>query len=95
MAGSVAAKAALEGKSGMMVAFIREPGDEYRITYQLTDVNEVCNKEKPFPSEWITDHGTNIGDGYVKYALPLIQGASPVKLVNGLPAFLDLATALK
>lgn len=30
MAGSVAAKAALEGKSGMMVAFIREPGDEYK-----------------------------------------------------------------
>lgn len=95
MAGSVAAKAALDGKSGMMVAFIREPGDEYKITYQLTDVNEVCNKEKPFPAEWITDNGTNIDDGYVKYALPLIQGASPVKLVNGLPAFLDLATALK
>ncbi|MCI8465389.1 MAG: 6-phosphofructokinase [Lachnospiraceae bacterium] len=95
MAGSVAAKAALEGKTGMMVAFIREPGDEYRISYQLTDVNEVCNKEKPFPAEWITDNGTNIGEGYVKYALPLIQGASPVKLVNGLPAFLDLATTLK
>ncbi len=91
MAGSVAAKAALEGKTGMMVAFIREPGDEYKITYQLTDVNEVCNKEKPFPAEWITDNGTNIGEGYIKYALPLIQGASPVKLVNGLPAFLDLA----
>ena len=95
MAGSVAAKAALEGKTGMMVAFIREPGDEYKITYQLTDVNEVCNKEKPFPAEWITDGGTNIGDGYVKYALPLIQGASPVKLVDGLPAFLDLATTVK
>ena len=94
MAGSVAAKAALEGKTGMMVAFIREPGDEYKITYQLTDVNEVCNKEKPFPAEWITDNGTNIGEGYIKYALPLIQGASPVKLVNGLPAFLDLAQKL-
>ncbi len=95
MAGSVAAKAALEGKTGMMVAFIREPGEEYKIAYQLTDVNEVCNKEKPFPAEWITDNGTNIGEGYIKYALPLIQGASPVKLVNGLPAFLDLATTLK
>ena len=93
-AGSVAAEAALEGKSGMMVAFIREPGDEYKITYQLTDVNEVCNKEKPFPAEWITDNGTNIGEGYIKYALPLIQGDSPVKLVNELPAFLDLATKL-
>ena len=93
MAGSEAAKAALEGKTGMMVAFIREPGDEYKITYQLTDVNEVCNKEKPFPAEWITDNGTNIGEGYIKYATPLIQGASPVKLVDGLPAFLDLATA--
>lgn len=93
-AGSIAAKAALDGKTGMMVAFIREPGEEYKISYQLTDVNEVCNQEKKFPAEWITDNGTNIGQGYIDYAMPLIQGASPVKLVNGLPAFLDLATKL-
>ena len=77
-----------DGKSGMMVAFIREPGDEYKITYQLTDVNEVCNKEKPFPAEWITDNGTNIGEGYIKYALPLIQGKVEVPLgTDGLPDF--------
>ncbi len=94
MAGSEAAKAALEGKTGMMVAFIREPGDEYKISYQLTDVNEVCNQVKDFPMEWVVN-GNDIGQGYIDYALPLIQGASPVKLVNGLPAFLDLATKLK
>ena len=91
MAGSIAAEAALKGKSGMMVAFIREPGEDYKITYQLTDVNEVCNKEKKFPAEWITDNGTNIGEGYIKYALPLIQGTAPVKMKDGLPVFLDLA----
>lgn len=91
MAGSIAAEAALKGKSGMMVAFIRESGEDYKITYQLTDVNEVCNKEKKFPAEWITDNGTNIGEGYIKYALPLIQGTAPVKMKDGLPVFLDLA----
>ena len=34
----------------------------------------------------------SFGGGYA--ALPLIQGASPVKLMNGLPAFLDLAQKL-
>ncbi len=87
MAGSLAVEAALRGETGMMVAFIREPGAEYKINYELHDVNEICNQEKPFPAEWIID-GNDIGQGYIDYALPLIQGQSPIQYENGLPKFL-------
>lgn len=88
MAGSLAVEAALKGETGKMVAFIREPGEEYKISYELRDVNEICNKEKPFPKEWITGNNNDIGQGYIDYALPLIQGRSPVPFENGLPKFL-------
>ena len=87
MAGSLAVEAALEGETGKMVAFIRQPGKEYKINYELRDVNEICNKEKPFPKEWIVD-GNNISQDYIDYALPLIQGRSPLPYENGLPKFL-------
>ncbi len=87
MAGSEGVKAALEGETGIMIGFQRAAGDEYHIDYVRVDVNKVCNEEKPFPAEWIIDNGTNISDEYVKYALPLIQGASPVQYENGLPVY--------
>ncbi len=86
-AGSEGVKAALEGETGIMIGFKRAEGEEYHIDYVRVDVNEVCNQEKPFPAEWITNGGRDVGEGYVKYALPLIQGASPVQYENGLPVY--------
>ena len=88
MVGSLAVEEALKGETGKMIAFIREPGAEYQITYQPVDVNEVCNQEKPFPAEWIGPEGNDILQGYIDYALPLIQGNTPVVYENGLPKFI-------
>ena len=74
MAGREAAKAAAEGKTGLMVAFDRAEGSEYKITCSLKDVNEICNAEKTVPLEWITKDGTDISDEFIAYAKPLIQG---------------------
>jgi 6-phosphofructokinase 1 len=52
------------------------------------DVNEVCNEEKPFPVEWINAEGNDILQGYIDYALPLIQGNTPVVYEDGLPKFI-------
>ena len=87
-AGHMAGELALAGETGKMVAFIREPGEEYKITYKPVDVNEVCNQVKEFPREWIVGDENDISEDYVKYALPLIQGQAPVKFENGLPKFL-------
>lgn len=87
-AGHMAGQLALAGETGKMIAFIREPGEEYKISYLPVDVNQVCNQVKEFPREWIVGDENDISMEYVKYAQPLIQGEAPVKYENGLPKFL-------
>lgn len=38
------------------------------------DVNLICNQEKAVPADWITGGGSDIGQEFIDYALPLIQG---------------------
>lgn len=89
MAGRVAVDAAIRGATGKMVSFTRVGGNKsYGINYDLVDVVDICNKEKKFPEEWITDNGTNISDEYIEYVSPLIQGENMVPFANGLPMHL-------
>ena len=87
-AGRFAVKSALEGASGQMVTLNRLPGPDYHMVPGLTDAAAVCNKEKTFPSEWITPDGCGIRPEFISYALPLIQGEPPRAAENGLPRYL-------
>lgn len=87
LAGSHGVKAALAGATGMMISMERSEGDAYEIRYGLVDVNQVCNQEKPFPSAWITGHGTDIAPEFLSYALPFIQGEADRKMEQGLPVY--------
>jgi 6-phosphofructokinase 1 len=87
LAGSFGVKAVLEGATGKMVAFARACRDPYAIECTLVDVNEVCNREKPFPSQWITDGGSNISPDFLPYVLPLIQGEPKRAMSQGLPVY--------
>ena len=29
-----------------MIAFVRADGEEYKLSYEAKDVNEICNREK-------------------------------------------------
>lgn len=87
MAGSYGVQAALNGATGMMVALERTSQSPYQIHCTLADVNKVCNQEKPFPSEWITGHGTDISEAYLPYALPLIEGEVIRPMEDGLPVY--------
>lgn len=87
-AGSYGVKNAMEGVSGMMVAFKRTGDEPYTMECTLADVNEICNKEKTFPAEWITKNGTDIGPEFLTYVLPLIHGEAERKMENGLPLYL-------
>ena len=54
----------------------------------LEDVNQICNKEKTVPLEWISEDGSDITQDFIAYALPLIQGTVNVPLdTSGLPDF--------
>lgn len=86
-AGAYGVRAALAGETGRMVAFRRCPGEEYGLDYVTEDVNQICNQEKTVPLSWITKGGSDIGDEFIQYALPLIQGEVKVPSENGLPLF--------
>ena len=86
-AGSFGVTAALKGETGRMVSFVRDSTVSYDISCGLVDVNEVCNKEKCVPLSWITGNGTDIGQEFIDYALPLIQGNPAIPMKRGLPNY--------
>ncbi len=90
MAGKVAVESAIAGITDKMVAFERVSNDPYRCETKLLDLSSVANYEKKVPDEWINEAGNGILQGYVDYALPLIQGETKMKKVNGLPRFAKL-----
>lgn len=87
MAGSYGVRAALEGATGQMVAFNRVSDRPYRMECGLVDVNEVCNREKTFPNQWIISGGADISNEFLDYVMPLIQGEVERKMENGLPVY--------
>lgn len=87
MAGAHGVRMALNGMTGQMIAFLRQSDAPYQLVCTTIDVNEVCNKEKTFPLEWITAGGTGIAEEFLHYALPLIQGEPDRVMENGLPRY--------
>lgn len=85
--GAYGVRCAIEGMTGKMIGFSRQPGKEYKIDYVAEDVNLICNREKTVPLEWITGNGSDIGQEFIDYALPLIQGEVKVPMKDGLPLF--------
>ena len=85
--GAYGVKCAVEGETGKMIGFSRLPGADYKIDYVAEDVNLICNQEKTVPREWITGDGSDIGQEFIDYALPLIQGGVKVPEEDGLPKF--------
>ena len=90
--GSFGVTAAIKGETGKMVAFKRQSpltlDAQYVLDYVTEDVNEICNKEKTVPLEWISEDGSDVTEAFLAYAKPLIQGNVSVPTdEDGLPKF--------
>ena len=90
--GSFGVTAAIKGETGKMVAFKRQSpltlDAQYVLDYVTEDVNEICNKEKTVPLEWISEDGSDVTEAFLAYAKPLIQGNVSVPTDEaGLPKF--------
>ncbi len=90
LAGQMAVKYAVEGKTDYMVAFERAEGPEYKCNIKLVNLTDVANTEKKVPREWINAEGNGVTEEFIKYALPLIQGESRPPIEDGLPRFARL-----
>jgi len=70
--GQKAALMAAAGEHGYMASILRADRENYTIEYGKAPLSEVANSERHFPSDWITECGTDVTDDFVKYARPLI-----------------------
>lgn len=91
-AGAFGVQAALQGETGKMISFVRKETADgtYHMECALEDVNNICNKEKTVPLEWITEDGTDVTEDFIRYAHPLIQGTVALPIGDdGLPLFVS------
>ena len=95
LAGKTAVEAAVAGETDKMVGFecSRENG-KYECKTKLFNLSEVANFEKKVPLEWINEAGNGINQGFIDYALPLIQGENTRATEYGLPRFARLKKVL-
>ncbi len=95
MAGKAAVENAVAGLSDKMVGFERAcEGGKYVCKTKLFDLMDVANTEKKVPLEWINAEHNGVEQAFIDYALPLIQGETKMKKVDGLPRFARLKKVL-
>ncbi len=75
--GAHAAALALRGESGRMATILRVPGEDYAVEYGDVPLGEVANAERTFPEQWIAEGRTDVTDGFVEWAMPLIGERLP------------------
>ncbi len=86
-AGYNGAKAATEGKTGIMIGFKRVCDNPYKMEITSFPVKEIANKEKVVPRSMISENGFEMTEEYKRYALPLIGGEPNLCYKNGLLQF--------
>ena len=95
MAGKAAVENAVAGLTDKMVGFERSyEGGAYVCRTKLFNLTDVANTEKKVPLEWINAQHNGVEQAFIDYALPLIQGETKMKKVDGLPRFARLKKVL-
>ena len=91
LAGKTAVDAAIAGETGKMVAFDCTRGESgYRCQYKLVSLNDVANLEKKVPLSWMNETENGVGQPFIDYVLPLIQGEPARPTEHSLPKFAKL-----
>ena len=72
LAGREAVRALQDGHSGVMVSLIRKPEPAYRIETGLVPLEQVANRERRMPLEYLADELDDVTDAFRSYALPLV-----------------------
>jgi len=85
--GVAAVRAAVEGRSGLMVKIVRTQSSPYRWTTGLQPLEDIANVEHVIPRDWISADGFSPNEKFVEYARPLIEGEVQVPAQGGLPQF--------
>lgn len=77
IAGREAVKAAMDGKTGVMVGFQRAAGTLYAANPVLIPIEQVMLEERCMPAEYISLSGNNVQQSFADWCRPLIGGPLP------------------
>ena len=90
--GESAVLLALSEESGKMASLKRANGidGEYFVQFTSVPLEEVANKEKKLPKEWISENGHGLKEECLLYLRPLILGECSAEYEDGLPAYIRL-----
>jgi 6-phosphofructokinase len=92
--GQKAALLGAAGEHGYMSTILRTDWDNYQVKYDKVPLSEVAEKDRKFPSNWISECGTDVTDDFVKYARPLIgENWVSVPMVDGRLRLANLNTS--
>ena len=88
--GKAAVECALKGMNGVMPAIIRTSDKPYRWKIQPVPLDQIANREKMLPENFITPDGYGITAKARAYLQPLTAGEAEARYKNGLPDFVRL-----
>lgn len=88
--GRAAVQLAAKGRSGVMPVIVRESSRPYRWRIGTADLQDIANKEKMVPRDFITENGFHITEKCRRYLAPLIEGEDLPPFRNGLPVHAKL-----
>lgn len=80
-----------QGVTGKMITLSRTSDSPYTISYGSASIDEIANKVKPVPQEYINEAGNDVTEAMITYLKPLIQGEPKVTFKDGLPLYLPVA----
>ncbi|MBO5248526.1 MAG: 6-phosphofructokinase [Clostridia bacterium] len=83
--GKAAVKAVFEGKTGVMITYLRNDDPAYSVRFGDVPVAQVANKTKYVPLEHISPNGCDVSDELLRQIAPLIAGELEIPRRGGLP----------
>lgn len=83
--GAFAVQTACEGRSGVMVTLRRLSEHPYLTGTGFVPLEQIANRERKVPAEWITASGCDVTDEMTAYVRPLVRGEARPFWRDGLP----------
>jgi 6-phosphofructokinase 1 len=88
--GAAAVKLALDGRGGVMPTVVRVSDRPYRWKVGVAALQDVANREKKLPREYVSADGFHITPACRRYLAPLVAGEAFPRFRDGLPDYVTL-----
>ncbi len=93
--GKKAVEYAVSGNNtGKAVVIKRISNNPYKTEIELAKVNEIANKEKKLPTDYINKQENHVTKKALEYLRPLVLGELEAKRAKGLPRYADIKGAV-